>query len=142
MMSAAYDLLCNILAFVFSVLAVLSLMRYAVFERIYGDFSLKPDRKKLALSIFSFIAGTVFLLKLYTYGFHLLGPFCFVLYCVFCYLVVHVCLVLVELRMEEVYIWYEASPDRHFRVWLEKRCWIFELPRLYMSYDEWCSLEE
>lgn len=142
MMSSAYDLLCNILSFVLTVIAVLSLMRYAVFERMYGTFSLKPDTKKLALSIFSFIVGTAFFYMLFTYGFHLLGPFCFVLYSVFCYLVAHVCLVLVELRMEEVYAWYEASPDKHYRVWLEKRCWIFELPKLYPSFEEWSALEE
>lgn len=141
-MSFYYELICNILSFVFSVLAFLSLFRYAVFERIYGNFSLNPCKMKLALSIFSAFVGTAFIVKLYSFGFYLLSPLCFVLYCFFCYLVVRVCLVLVTLRMEEVYIWYEASPDKHYRVWLEKRCWIFEQPRLYMSYEEWCALEE
>lgn len=141
-MSVYYDLLCNILAFVFSVLAFLSLFRYAVFERIYGNFSLKPCRMKLALSIFSVFSGTAFIVKLYSFGFHLLSPLCFVLYCFFCYLVVRVCLVLVTLRMEEVYMWYEACPDKHFKVWLERRCWIFEMPGLYPSYDSWAKSKE
>lgn len=142
MMSTVFDTAANILSFIFAFLAVLSLFRYAVFERIYGDFSLNPSWIKLGLSLFSFISGTLFLVWLYSFGFHLLSSFCFITYCVFCYLIVKVCLVLVELRMVDVYLWYDTAPDRHFRVWLEKRCWVFEQPGLYMSYEEWCSLEE
>lgn len=142
MMSSTFDIASNILSFIFAVLAVLSLFRYAMFERLYGGFSLKPDNLKLALSIFSFFMGIFFLVMLYLYGFHLLSSFCFIAYCVFCYLIVKVCLVLVELRMFDVYLWYDAAPDIHERVWLEKRGWIFELPKLYLSYEEWQTLDE